>query len=41
MSQSHLLHFKTVLYRAWRINLFNPAATAPIPAHIWRYMGAA
>ena len=33
--------FKVAIYRAWRINLFIPDVTAPIPARIWRAMGAA
>lgn len=41
MNRSNLLRFKSVLYRAWRINLFNPAATSPIPKRIWRAIGAA
>ena len=41
MNRLNLLHFKAALYAAWNINLFQPDATAPIPAHIWRYMGAA
>jgi hypothetical protein len=36
-----LLIFKSVIYRAWRINLYQPDVTAPIPAHIWRRIGAA
>lgn len=41
MSSKQLTDFKVVIYRAWRINLFKPNVTAPIPANIWRRMGAA
>ncbi len=36
-----LARFKCAIYRAWKINLFQPAAAAPLPGHIWRRMGAA
>jgi hypothetical protein len=41
MSRLQLASFKITVYRAWRINLFQPDVTAPIPHHIWRRMGAA
>lgn len=40
MNRIQLLKFKAALYAAWNINLFQPDATAPIPAHILRRMGA-
>lgn len=41
MNRIRLAHFKCVIYAAWRINLFQPDVTAPIPHRIWRRMGAA
>jgi hypothetical protein len=41
MSTRKLLDFKGVLFRAWRVNLYCPDATSPIPGWIWRRMGAA
>lgn len=41
MSTRQIIDFKTAVYRAWHINLFYPDATAPIPARVWRLMGAA
>jgi len=35
-----LVKFKVAVYRAWRINLMKRGLTAPIPAYIWRLMGA-
>ena len=35
-----LLIFKGAIFRAWRINLYKPDVTAPLPAWILRRMGA-
>jgi hypothetical protein len=36
-----LLIIKGAIFRAWRINLYQPDVTAPLPAWILRRMGAA
>jgi hypothetical protein len=41
MNNPGLIIIKGAIFRAWRINLYRPDVTAPIPAHIWRAMGAA
>ena len=41
MTRIQLAKFKAIIYAAWRINLFQPDVTAPIPARVWRRMGAA
>lgn len=41
MSTKNLIDFKGVLFRVFRVNLYQPDVTAPIPAHIWRFIGAA
>jgi hypothetical protein len=38
---SALLVFKGAAYRAWRVNLYRPDVTAPLPGWMWRRMGAA
>jgi hypothetical protein len=40
MYSQNLLRTKQAIFAAWGINLFRPDATAPIPPHILRRMGA-
>jgi hypothetical protein len=39
MTRESLLIFKGVLFRAWRLNLYKPDVTAPIPSWVQRRMG--
>ena len=40
MSTRNLLIFKGVLFRRFRLNLYQPDVLAPIPARVWRWIGA-
>ena len=40
MSNQALIIFKGVLFRRFRLNLYQPDVLAPIPARVWRWIGA-